>query len=119
MRSEILQLLRTAPSSNDATAVAVVTEVSAVGSSTVISQPSCNSGASDGEAGTERIGLHSQPSGTTSSQECPSTNSADDGSDHDPAESEEESSGGEDHPFDKPHIVDVSAAVLVGGHHDG
>jgi hypothetical protein len=117
MRSEILQLLRTAPSSDDATAVAIVTTVD---SSTVISQPhSCNSSASVGEAGTERIGLHSQPSGTTSSQGCPSTNNADDGSEHDPAESEEESSGGEDHPFDKLHIVDVSAFVLVGGHHDG
>ena len=120
MRSEILQLLRTAPSSDDATAVAIVTAVAAVDSSMVISQPRCNSSASDGEAGTERIGLHSQPSGTTSSQGCPSTNNADDdGSDHDPAESEKESSGGEDHPFDKPHIVDVSAFVLVGGHHDG
>lgn len=111
MRSEILQLLRTAPS--------VATAVSSADSSTVIIQPSCNSGSSDGEAGTERMGLHSQPSDNASSQGGPSTNSAADGSDHDPAESEEESSGDEDHPFDKPHIVDVSATVLVGGHHDG
>lgn len=119
MRSEILQL-RTAHSNADDTAtVAAAAVVAAADSSMVTTQPSCNGGAIDSDRGAsiERTCPHPQL------LDDPFTNKADDaGSEHDgPAESEEEEegcSGGEDDPFDKPMIVDVSddAATVLTGH---